>query len=91
MNVHGHNEPAPHQGPRVIIAEDSVLLRQGMALLLQESGVHILDQVGDAQTLLESVAAHPRTDLCLIGIRMPPPTPKKASKPPYASAANTPT
>lgn len=74
MNVHGQNEsePAPPQGPRVIIAEDSVLLRGGMALLLQESGVHILDQVSDAQALLESVAAHPETDLCLVDIRMPP-------------------
>nr|WP_152436760.1 response regulator transcription factor [Nocardiopsis xinjiangensis] len=72
--MHGpsEHEPAPAQGPRVIIAEDSVLLREGMALLLQESGVHILDQVGDARALLESVATHPQTDLCLIDIRMPP-------------------
>ena len=73
--MHGHTdqpEPADSSGPRVIIAEDSVLLRGGMALLLEESGVHILDQVGDADALLASVADHPRVDLCLIDIRMPP-------------------
>ncbi|WP_155989210.1 response regulator transcription factor [Nocardiopsis sp. CNT312] len=59
-------------GPRVIIAEDSVLLRSGMALLLEEAGVRILDQVGDADTLLASVRSHPEADLCLVDIRMPP-------------------
>jgi DNA-binding NarL/FixJ family response regulator len=73
MTVHSasstQEQPA---GPRVIIAEDSVLLRSGMARLLEDSGVEIVDQVGDAEALLTSVEEHPDVDLCLVDIRMPP-------------------
>ncbi|MFJ9553520.1 response regulator [Nocardiopsis sp. NPDC101807] len=76
MTVHsGANaatDPAPGKGPRVIIAEDSVLLRSGMARLLEDAGVEIVDQVGDADALLRSVEEHPDVDLCLVDIRMPP-------------------
>ncbi|MEE2048526.1 response regulator, partial [Nocardiopsis tropica] len=67
-------EPEPEKGPRVIIAEDSVLLRSGMARLLEDAGVEIVDQVGDADAdaLLRSVEEHPDVDLCLVDIRMPP-------------------
>ncbi|MBB6173638.1 DNA-binding NarL/FixJ family response regulator [Nocardiopsis mwathae] len=57
---------------RIIIAEDSVLLRSGMAKLLEDEGVEILAQVGDAAELLAAVARHPDVDLCLVDIRMPP-------------------
>jgi DNA-binding NarL/FixJ family response regulator len=57
---------------RVIIAEDSVLLRNGIARLLEDAGIDVADQVGDADALLAAVAAHPDVDLCLIDIRMPP-------------------
>ncbi|MFE1168565.1 response regulator [Nocardiopsis sp. NPDC058789] len=58
--------------PRVIIAEDSVLLRSGMVRLLEDSGVEIVAAVGDADALNAAVAEHPDVDLCLIDIRMPP-------------------
>lgn len=67
-----HRAPRENTGPRVIIAEDSVLLRSGMARLLEDEGVEVLDQVGDAEALLDSVATHPDVDLCLVDIRMPP-------------------
>lgn len=59
-------------GPRVIIAEDSVLLRSGMARLLEDAGVEVVASVGDADTLIEAVDEHPDVDLCLVDIRMPP-------------------
>ena len=69
-----HTDPTtpPDQALRVVIAEDSVLLRSGMASLLQDAGVHILAQVGDADSLLRAVEQHPEVDLCLVDIRMPP-------------------
>ena len=68
-----HTDPTPQdQALRVVIAEDSVLLRSGMASLLQDAGVHILAQVGDADSLLHAVEQHPEVDLCLVDIRMPP-------------------
>lgn len=65
-------DPVPQKGPSVIIAEDSVLLRSGMARLLEDAGVEVVDQVGEAGALLASVADHPDVDLCLVDIRMPP-------------------
>ncbi|WP_285758792.1 response regulator transcription factor [Nocardiopsis ansamitocini] len=56
---------------RVIIAEDSVLLRSGMVKLLKDEGIEIVAEVGDAQALLVAVAEHD-VDLCLVDIRMPP-------------------
>ncbi|WP_150251516.1 response regulator transcription factor [Nocardiopsis deserti] len=60
------------RGPRVVIAEDSVLLRSGMARLLEDAGVEIVEQVGDADALMRAVEEHPDVDLCLVDIRMPP-------------------
>ncbi|MDA0564308.1 response regulator transcription factor [Streptomonospora sp. S1-112] len=57
---------------RIIIAEDSVLLRSGMVKLLEDAGVEVAAAVGDADALLAAVARHPEVDLCLIDIRMPP-------------------
>lgn len=56
---------------RVVIAEDDVLLREGLASLLQRSGFEVAGQAGDASTLLE-VAREQRPDLVLTDIRMPP-------------------
>ncbi|MDX1874664.1 response regulator transcription factor [Mycolicibacterium sp. 120266] len=56
---------------RVVIAEDDVLLREGVASLLQRSGFDVVGQAGDAPTLLEVVRAH-RPELVLTDIRMPP-------------------
>ena len=56
---------------RVVIAEDSVLLREGIARLLEESGFEIAGQAGDADDLLRKVGAH-KPDIAVIDIRMPP-------------------
>ncbi|MBB4929490.1 DNA-binding NarL/FixJ family response regulator [Lipingzhangella halophila] len=57
---------------RIIIAEDSVLLRSGMAKLLEDEGLEVVAHAGDADELLAAVAAHPGVDLCIVDIRMPP-------------------
>jgi DNA-binding NarL/FixJ family response regulator len=56
---------------RVVIAEDSVLLREGIARLLEESGFEIAGQAGDADELLRKVGAH-KPNIAVIDIRMPP-------------------
>jgi DNA-binding NarL/FixJ family response regulator len=56
---------------RVVIADDSVLWREGLARLLAEAGVEVVALVGDATALEEAVEEH-RPDVALIDIRMPP-------------------
>lgn len=56
---------------RVVIAEDDVLLREGLSSLLQRSGFDVLGRAGDAAALLDQVRAH-QPDLVLTDIRMPP-------------------
>ena len=56
---------------RVVIAEDSVLLRAGLTKLLADGGFDVVDAVADAEQLLRAVAEH-RPDLALIDVRMPP-------------------
>ena len=56
---------------RVILADDSVLLREGLARMLSESGFEVVAQVGDAEALLAAVDADP-PDVCIVDIRMPP-------------------
>ena len=59
-------------GPlRVVIAEDSVLLREGLARLLEESGFEVAGQAGDAEDLLRKVGAH-KPDVAVVDVRMPP-------------------
>jgi DNA-binding NarL/FixJ family response regulator len=56
---------------RVVVAEDSVLLREGVVRLLQEAGMEVVGQAGDAEDLLRKVRAH-KPDVALVDIRMPP-------------------
>ncbi len=56
---------------RVVIADDDVLLREGLASLLQRSGFEVAGQAGDADGLLAAVREH-RPALVLTDIRMPP-------------------
>ena len=56
---------------RVVIADDSVLWREGLARLLAEAGVEVVALVGDATALETAVAEH-QPDVALIDIRMPP-------------------
>jgi DNA-binding NarL/FixJ family response regulator len=57
--------------PRVTVAEDSVLLREGLCRLLAESGFTVVDAVGDGEELLRSVAAR-QPDVVVADVRMPP-------------------
>ena len=56
---------------RVVVAEDSVLLREGVVRLLQEAGMEVVGTAGDADDLLRKVRAH-KPDVALVDIRMPP-------------------
>lgn len=56
---------------RVVIADDSVLLREGLARLLTEAGVEVCAKAGDASDLVEAVNRHD-PDIAVIDIRMPP-------------------
>jgi DNA-binding NarL/FixJ family response regulator len=58
---------------RVVLADDSVLLREGVARLLAEAGFEVVGQAGDADELLRQVARH-RPDVAIVDIRMPPDT-----------------
>jgi len=56
---------------RVLIAEDSVLLREGLVRFLEEEGVEVVAQVGDADSLRARVRAD-TPDVCVVDVRMPP-------------------
>ena len=56
---------------RVVIADDSVLLREGIARLLAEGGIEVAARAGDAESLLHAVEVE-RPDLAVIDVRMPP-------------------
>ncbi|MDT0437671.1 MULTISPECIES: response regulator transcription factor [Streptomyces] len=56
---------------RVVLADDDVLLREGLASLCERVGYEVAGQAGDAEALLELVAAE-RPDLAVVDIRMPP-------------------
>ncbi|EST33101.1 hypothetical protein N566_19650 [Streptomycetaceae bacterium MP113-05] len=55
----------------VVIAEDSVLLRTGLAKLLADEDIDVVGQAGDGDALL-SLVADLDPDLCLVDVRMPP-------------------
>jgi DNA-binding NarL/FixJ family response regulator len=59
-----------HRGT-VVIAEDDVLLREGVATILSRAGYKVVALVGDAMSLLEAVGEH-RPSLVITDIRMPP-------------------
>jgi DNA-binding NarL/FixJ family response regulator len=56
---------------RVVIAEDTVLLREGLAGLLEDAGHTVVARVGDGESLLAVVAEH-EPDLAIVDVRMPP-------------------
>src|SRR5512141_1557271 len=66
------HDPAMHAEPlRVVIAEDSALIREGIARLIQESGGTVGAKVGDGPSLVEAVVAN-RPDVSVVDVRMPP-------------------
>lgn len=56
---------------RVLIADDSVLLREGLQLLLGEAGHEVVAAVGDGEAAVEQALAH-RPEICVLDVRMPP-------------------
>jgi DNA-binding NarL/FixJ family response regulator len=56
---------------RVVIAEDSVLLREGLSRLLAEAGHEVAAATGDGETFLRAVAEH-QPDVVVVDVRMPP-------------------
>jgi DNA-binding NarL/FixJ family response regulator len=56
---------------RVVVADDSVLLREGLLRLLDEAGHTVVAAVGDAPSLVEAAVQH-RPDVAVVDIRMPP-------------------
>jgi serine/threonine-protein kinase PknK len=57
--------------PRIVVADDDVLLREGLAGLLERAGFEVAGQAGDAAELL-SVVREQQPDLAIVDIRMPP-------------------
>ena len=56
---------------RIVVADDAVLIREGIASLLRSSGVEVVAQAGDAEQLLRDVRAH-GPDVAVVDIKMPP-------------------
>lgn len=56
---------------RVVVADDTLVTREGIARLLRDAGVEVVAQAGDAGELLRHVAVH-RPDVAIVDIRMPP-------------------
>jgi DNA-binding NarL/FixJ family response regulator len=56
---------------RVVIAEDSVLLREGLVRLIEDSGSVVVARVGDGPSLVAAVVEH-RPDVSVVDVRMPP-------------------
>jgi len=56
---------------RIVIAEDTVLLREGLAGLLEDAGHEVVGKAGDAEVLLALVAEH-EPELAIVDVRMPP-------------------
>ena len=68
-------EPSPDRaarGPlRIVVADDAVLLREGLVRLLAEDGHQVVAAVGDGPALVEAVLRH-RPDVSVVDVRMPP-------------------
>jgi DNA-binding NarL/FixJ family response regulator len=62
---------APMPPMQVAVADDDVLLREGLASLLERSGFDVVGQAGDGPALIEVVRTH-EPDLVIVDIRMPP-------------------
>jgi DNA-binding NarL/FixJ family response regulator len=56
---------------RVVVADDSVLLREGIVRILADEGFEVVGQAGDAEDLIRKVAAH-KPDVAIVDVRMPP-------------------
>ena len=61
----------PEAPLRVVVAEDSGLLREGLARLLSDAGLNVVAKVGDGPGLISAAEKH-RPDLAVVDVRMPP-------------------
>ncbi len=68
MRATRESESAPL---RVVLADDSLLLREGVARLLGEAGFEVVAQAGDAEDLMRKVKAH-KPDVAVVDVKMPP-------------------
>ena len=71
MTADATSEPATGSRRRVILADDDVLLREGLASLLEKSGYDVIGQVGRGDDLVNRARVD-RPDLVVVDIRMPP-------------------
>jgi DNA-binding NarL/FixJ family response regulator len=65
------HENGARGGRRIVVADDDVLLREGLTSLLERAGYDVVGQGGSASELLELVREH-KPDLAIVDIRMPP-------------------
>ena len=56
---------------RIVVADDAVLLREGLVRLLVEDGHEVVAAVGDGPSLVAAVRTH-RPDVSVVDVRMPP-------------------
>jgi DNA-binding NarL/FixJ family response regulator len=56
---------------RVVVADDSTLLREGVVRLLEEAEIEVVGQAADAEELMRKVRAH-KPDVAIVDVRMPP-------------------
>jgi DNA-binding NarL/FixJ family response regulator len=56
---------------RVVVADDDVLLREGISSVLRDSGYQVIGQAGDGSALIDLIRVH-EPDLAIVDIRMPP-------------------
>lgn len=63
--------PVEEKTLRVALADDQMLLRAGIARLLEDAGMEVVAQSADAEDLLRKVGAH-KPDVCVVDVRMPP-------------------
>lgn len=56
---------------RVVVADDSTLLREGLVRLLEEAGLEVVGQAADGEELMRKVRAH-KPDVAVVDVRMPP-------------------
>ena len=66
-----HHRPVDAQPLRVIIAEDSALIREGIARLIIDSGGVVVAKVGDGPSFVAAVEEH-HPDVSVVDVRMPP-------------------
>jgi len=69
--LHGHVEHLSVAAPRAIVADDELLLRQGLERLLTDGGIDVVASAGDAPELMRKARAH-RPDVVITDVKMPP-------------------